>query len=375
MFGVNEEEAYVRAKQNTSLDVELLCSKLEAYKREQDIVLIRRGKRDALRSGRFMPKVAAKQFTATATPLRQDSTRDKHTSLRRESTSEPVTRSGPLEQDRRCKAMSFGVHDNRAIAAIVEERMGGKGMEIRRQDATSRDMSAEQYEPVGSAPRKTKAGATQPSRHSLIHRTELWSKPLIPRRHSSRNIGAQSEQSALNANERDVNEPTEAKESCTGIYRPGDAAKRRSICEDGIKDTKTILSHDHFTNNILEDTLLYHSLDHYSKHPLPILEESERSSQSLQRPKLLPHDRPDWCQRSQNGSSSHLLHIFSRTQKKADDAYAGKAQSDLPVRGLNETPERLVVENGHLIADAVKIIKDQERLRKRQSVVDFFRKF
>ncbi|PIB00960.1 hypothetical protein CB0940_01612 [Cercospora beticola] len=371
MFGINEEEAYVRAKQNTGLDVELLCSKLEAYKREQDIVQIRRGKRDALRSGRFMPKVAAKQFTATATPLRQDSVRDKHTSPRRESTSEPVTRRGPLDQDRRYTAMSFGVHDNRAIAAIVEERMGGKGMEIRRRDETSRDLSVKQHEPVGSAPRKTKSVTAQPLRHSLIQRTELWSKPLIPRRHSSRNIGAQSDQSVLDPNERDASEPIETKESCTGIYRPGDAAKRRTMPEDN----KTIFSHDHFTNDTLQDTLLYHSLDHYSKPPLPVLEESERGSQDIQRPKLLPHDRPDWCQRSQNESSSHLLHIFSRSQKKGDDAYAGKRHSELPVRGLSEAPKRPVVENGHLIADAVKIIKDQERLRKRQSVVDFFRKF
>ncbi|PPJ56112.1 hypothetical protein CBER1_02110 [Cercospora berteroae] len=374
MFGINEEEAYVRAKQNTGLDVELLCSKLEAYKREQDIVQIRRGKRDALRSGRFMPKVAAKQFTATATPLRQDSVRDKHTSPRRESTSEPVTRSGPLEHDRRYTAMSFGVHDNRAIAAIVEERMGGKGLEIRSRNARSKDLSAEQHGPTDnlpSAPRKTKSVTAQPLRHSLIQKTELWSKPLIPRRQSSRNIGAQSDQTALDPNERDASEPIETKESCTGIYRPGDAAKRRTMPEDN----KTIFSHDHFTNDTLQDTLLYHSLDHYSKHALPVLEESERSSQDIQRPKLLPHDRPDWCQRSQNESSSHLLHIFSRSQKKGDDAYAGKRHSDLPVRGLSEAPERPVVENGHLIADAVKIIKDQERLRKRQSVVDFFRKF
>ncbi|KAM3415625.1 hypothetical protein BST61_g9146 [Cercospora zeina] len=375
MFGVNEEEeeAHVRSKQNARLDVDLLCSKLEAYKKEQDIVLVRRGKRDALRSNRFMPQVAAKQFTATATPLRHDSARYKHTSPQRESASEPVTRSGPLEQDHGYRAMSFAVHDNRAIAAIVEEKMRGKGRELRRLVSSSRDLSAAQHEPtndLSSATRTTKAVTSQSLRHSLIPRTELWSKPLLPRRHSSKNLGAQSEHSSRKPHERQV----DAKEPCHGVYRPGDAAKRRFDCEDGRKENNsTILSHDHFTTHALQETLLYHSLEHYAKPPLPVLEESARSSQCLQRPELLPSDRPDWCQRSQNGNSPRLFHIFSRSQKTDDDAYPGRKHNDLPVRGLNEVPDRHLVENGHLIADAVKIIKDQEKLRKRQSVADFFK--
>ncbi|KAF2210959.1 hypothetical protein CERZMDRAFT_99130 [Cercospora zeae-maydis SCOH1-5] len=377
MFEVNEEEAHLRAKQSARLDVELLCSKLEAYKREQDFVLIRRGKRDALRSGRFMPQVAAKQFTATATPLQQDSTRKKHIPPRRESASEPITRSGPLEQDHCYTAMSFGGRDNHATAAVVEEKMGGTGKEFRRRGSKSKDLCAEQHEATNDllpATRTTRAVTSQSLRHSLIPRAELWSRPLLPRRHSSKNLGAQSDHSTRKLNERQVNQHVDAKEPCYGVYRPGDAARRRSLCEDArTENNRTIVSHDHFTTHALQDTLLYHSLEPYAKTPLPVLEESARTSQSLQRPELLPSDRPDWCQRSQNGNSPRLLHIFSRSQKAADDAYVGRKHIEIPVRGLSEVPDRPVVENGHLIADAVKIIKDQERLRKRHSVVAFFK--
>ena len=83
-----------------------------------------------------------------------------------------------------------------------------------------------------------------------------------------------------------------------------------------------------------------------------------------QRPKaaLDPHDRPNWSQNSESGDGMrhHTLNFLRRPVTeggRTKDIRQGRIPSE-----------------GHLIADAVKIIQRQERLKKRQSVMGFFKR-
>lgn len=274
-----------------SLDTALLSRKLEAYKREQDMARIRRDRRNDTnaRKVQFVPKFAAKQFVATATPASAKPTNRNDHVASIQPIAEPVAHDGSsrlMEKSHVYAAMCVGLNkpDGVPTTIIPEAKPSG-----------------------------------------------------------SRALGKRD-----------------------SIYRPGDAAKRRSMFEMSYPSDITTHSDFHLqrrtSNPALQDVHLSHSLDRVKKSALPQLEESSRTSvSSIPRPKLMPNDRPDWIQRSENGDASqshHGLHLFART--KGDHPAAQEGGSAL--------------ETGHLVADAVKVIKRQEKSHRRKSVLEFFKK-
>lgn len=81
-----------------------------------------------------------------------------------------------------------------------------------------------------------------------------------------------------------------------------------------------------------------------------------RNKDAVQRPK---YDRPDWAQASQNGDTSlHLSHFWS------------SANRELPPPPSKIRKQR----EQHLVADAVKIIQDEQKSKRRLSVIGFLKK-
>lgn len=291
-----------------SLDTALLSRKLEAYQREQDMMArMRRDWRNdtnAARKVQFVPKFAAKQFVATATPA----------------SAKPAIR----------------------------------------------------------------------NHHQLVARIQSIAEPVADHGSSSSSSSA-----AMLGKKRD-----------SMIYRPGDAARRRRSMFEMSYPSDDITTHSDFhlqrrTSNpaaaaaLQDDVSLLnsnHSLDRVKQSTLPPqqqqqqqVEEKEKekessrtwmmmsssSSNCMPRPKLVPNDRPDWIQRSEEKENGHVsqqshhgLHLFART--KADDSPGAQER------------EGSVPETGHLVADAVKVIKRQEKARekshRRRSVLGFFKK-
>ena len=364
--------AEAQAKQNKSLDVALLCKKLEAHKREQDIMRLRRERKSDTKNGKFVPKVAAKQFVATATPARDDTARRRHHPVTLESIAEPCDDRTVLGKSQVYAAMRVGLKQQDGVTTLVtQERQSSKSRDTVKRDSMSpRSSGLATTENVAgneSLPRDHAniPGSKTPTHFSASGRP----KPRVHRRSSSRKEVEQVDRKAMRESKKtrapqpEPQPQPESKETDTGLYRPGDAAKRRSMFEtspfadfsgfDGFDGKRRTSIH------ALQDlTLGQQSLDRPRQSSLPTVVEPERTSLSTQRPKLLPTDRPDWSQRSEIGDSSHTgFHLFGKSKvNKVEEK--GKPGS----------------QDGHLIADAVKMIKQQEKIQRRKSVMGFFKK-
>lgn len=109
-------------------------------------------------------------------------------------------------------------------------------------------------------------------------------------------------------------------------------------------------------------------------HAMPYGTNEEAQPSYEQRPRIQPYDRPDWTQHSQCGAADDPAfsvpsgYIFRR--RNPQPAAAPEAE---PARSSSiGYPQNQ--QEGHLISDAVKLIKQKERRAKRKSVVDFLRK-
>lgn len=368
--------AEAQAKQNKSLDVALLCKKLEAHKREQDIMRLRRERKSDTKNGKFVPKVAAKQFVATATPARDDTTRRRYHPATLESIAEPYDDRTVLGKSQVYATMRVGVKQQDGVATLVtQERQASRSRDIVKRDSmsprSSKLATTDHVAGNESLPRDHAniPGSKTPTHFSASGRP----KPRVHRRSSSRKEVEQIDRKAMRDSKKTrapQPEPQpqpqpESKVNDTGLYRPGDAAKRRSMFETSpFADFSGFSGFDgkrRTSIHALQDlTLGQQSLDRPRQSSLPTLAEPERTSLSTQRPKLLPNDRPDWSQRSEIGDSSHAgFHLF------------GKSKANKVEEKEKEKPGS---QDGHLIADAVKMIKQQEKIQRRKSVMWFFKK-
>ncbi|KAI5370806.1 hypothetical protein Slin15195_G016790 [Septoria linicola] len=371
-----ESDVDVLARQNKTLDIATLCSKLEAYKREQDVVRVRKEKRDALRTGRVIPKAAARPLNATTPSPREDLSRRSHRSAPLAPIAEPIVHSLTAEPEPVYAAMNYVVKGQDGIATLVAETKVSRPREASKRDSmsptsegrASNRRSAGQDSPLGS--RQATAPVT-----SIPHRPtgHLDVRPRVPQRSSSQPEVKQPEHRPQHEANRIRTGSAEAKELDTSLYRPGDAARRRSMLELFPKDSAIVTPAEYGRRTSIHALQELH-LSQYNNATLPVVEESDQNlSDNRQRPKLAPHDRHDWCQSSQNGDTPK--HFFPRMQKKGDDAGAARGRSNmLPESMFGETEPAAKAQKGHLIADAVKIIKDQEKLQKRKSVIGFFKK-
>lgn len=165
-------------------------------------------------------------------------------------------------------------------------------------------------------------------------------------------------------------------------YRPGDAAKRRTMGEPpapvpwpvGQTSAKGHLRPASF--HAITESRLSRFVEEEVSLDAPIPEVDEHPTLQ-QRPKLVPHDRPDWSQVSENGDDfRHTLNsFFPRPGRKA--AQPNRHSSILAPFAEPKAPSPKKYtgpQNDHMIADAVKKIQQQERTKRRESVIGFFKK-
>ncbi|KXT14650.1 hypothetical protein AC579_3662 [Pseudocercospora musae] len=384
-MGLDQSEACAKQeKHKDTLDISLLCSKLEEFKREQDAHRLRKEKRNAVRNGYYVPRSAATHFAATATPMG----------------SKPA------------KRRSHGKHLQPIHEPEHTAETFGRGSLATAHDESQRDDDSDEQEKRDSMftrAEKDRPKEDHPARKSRI--MPRGSRPIaviIPERRSS---STQQESSPDSIVKVAVEREEEVEERGRSRYRPGDAAKRRQSVMENFpqgRNNTAIPIPDHYTTEPPHRPISFYAiqdlraarsiLDNEVHEPL---EESRNNSVTHQyepkyhpqdsrktnsvthqhRPKLAldPRDRPNWSQKSESGDGMrhHPLSFFSsgRQRPVTEETYSQRAKDRTRQGSDHAVPRRQgSILEGHLIADAVKIIQRQERLKKRQSVMGFFKR-
>lgn len=281
-----EQEAALRIsmplQQPGPLDIPLLCSKLETHQRQQEAARARRERRHAVKKGIYYPRSAAAQFTSTTTP-----------------------------------APGNGLQD-------FEPRRRASLPAIHSQTASTE-----------SAP------APEPANIELAHLDKIDSAQESPSPRTIRSyVGAMDE-----------------KEKTRG-YVPGTAAKRRTSAlpiED--PSTRKPARPSSFHPGMLEFPHNHRATANQEprRKSETTAAETRKTETAVHRPNPLMYNRPDWAQQSQNGDEgANLLH--------------------LPRLGHREAPSRKPQQENRLVADAVKIIQEEQKVNRRRSVLGFFKK-
>lgn len=377
-----QREARAKQKQEEVLDTSLLCSKLEEIKREQDAHRFRREKRDAVRNGFYVPRSAAKQSEATATPAMADHrppTTRKHFAKHLQPIHEPMTSDECIcISPERLHRVSYITAEEESHVVLPEHSKGDHEQEKR-----------DSMNPLSSD--------TTPPDDSVCRMTPN-SRPIAvvmpERRSSSAHLGTSSD-SIERIPEEEDQAPEERGRSrqprpvnpTPGQYQPGDAAKRRSMVEifpNGrsavpIPDDLTIEPpHRPTSFYAIQDLRQARSiLDNEVHTDLEGLSEDEPDSTQPRRPQLQTHKRPDWTQQSQTGTEMrHTLHVFpSRRPATEGGEKDRRPKSTLaPIAPARSRTPQGNPTGDHMIADAVKIIQRQEKLKRRQSVIGFFKR-
>lgn len=359
-------------KQKKALDVALLCSKLEAYRREQDVIRSRREKRHAVQNGSFVPRTASKQITAFAT---QVATSQEAPAIKRRHQSVPFREAPKQILSRPQTDAQLDAPHRVNVTSIIGNQVVSKGEKQEKRDSSGplakEMMAAGKTNDSPSPTRRPRSTAPVKERSQSVRRASSRSD----KNHSDWETASGDDGERPRSKERKVKE-----------YRPGDAAKRRSDIFECTFPRPTgrdgALGFSNFHD------LRIGRLEHDKQIP-SILEEweSKPATMSAPRPRLASHDRPNWCQQSQNGSihsahepPRHAIHIFPQTRQKPPIDAARKARAHprpQSTMGLENRAASFMqvpaeppdVMEGHLVADAVKIIKKQEKVQKRRSML------
>lgn len=166
-------------------------------------------------------------------------------------------------------------------------------------------------------------------------------------------------------------------------YRPGDAAKRRTMVDPPLYPVhwpieQTLAKSDlrPASFHAITESRLSRFLEEEVSLDAPIPEVDE-SLLVNPRPTLVPHDRPNWSQQSQDGDDfRHTLNsIFPRPARKAAQTIRHSSILAPFAEPKAPSPKKYTgPQNEHMIADAVKIIQKQEKTKRRESVIGFFKK-
>ena len=168
-------------------------------------------------------------------------------------------------------------------------------------------------------------------------------------------------------------------------YKPGDAAKRRAerrqsrIVQPQGRPVGGIVEYSlTFTDRIDEETATNESKQQRDS---AIAGPDDYPDQPLASPPLKPHDRVNWAQGSECGDITHdLLHSHWRRRKSSkttsDREEARQAlEGGAAQRKLSRQKSIVDVnESQNLIGDAVKLIQTEKKVKRRQSIVDFFKR-
>ncbi|KXS97558.1 hypothetical protein AC578_9779 [Pseudocercospora eumusae] len=362
--GLGQSEAC--AKQNEhkdTLDTSLLCSKLEEIKREQDAHRLRKEKRNAVRNGHYVPRSAATQFAATATPMESKSAKRRSYGQHLQPIHEPEHTAEPL-----CRAsLATAHHESQKEDASDAQEKRDSMLTAVEKDRPKEDHPVRKSKPI-------------PKAHGPI-------AVIIPERSSSSSQQESSPDSIVKVII-ETDEESEERGRSRSRYTPGDAAKRRQsmlglfphrrnhtalLIPDPTLATEP--PHRPISFYAIQDLRAARSLldnELHEPHDEPDTHHSSSRNPSVThqqqyKPKLAAaldshhYNRPNWSQKSESGDGLRHLNFFSSSSSSRSQRAKNKSRRDSGVP------------RGHLVADAVRIIQRQERLRKRQSVMEFFK--
>jgi hypothetical protein len=328
-------------KQKAPFDARLLCAKLEAHQRELDLQRARREQREApKRRSMFFPQTAARQFAATTTcmpdmPVKRSNTTRPVVSL--PMNSEPQS----MNPKQILAARSAGMSETEAVNAVSHANEP-----VRKRDSLSPISSSQQHETT-----------EKPARKSSERRSD--------------------------EGRRDGREEVREKRKS---YHPGDAEKRRNEGKPTNYSDFSFGLQIHETPSFMTKPAVpaYRQARDADVEmpygPLALSTQPEISDEptELPRGRPRPQDRPNWRQDSTCGDETRdmlqRLHGSGKpTTTKARHHDARRAHSEHRTNGTSpEAQPRRGSEN--LISDAVKLIKEEKKVRKRESVFAFFKR-
>lgn len=301
----------------------------------------------------YIPRNAAKHFAATTTPLQPEVTQD-------------------LKRARSTKER--GKPDfHRASMPVLNPKQVSAGLGMGMSES-------------GIAAAAAAADSTKTSKHLSV--------PVANKKASNRH----SRVVVPAENRRSLDLPGPDEHTMSG-YKPGDAAKRAAE-----RRRSQIISPQAKLTTVTNGAGAVTQHREYSlsfadpKHDSAIADDHDTSAalnelshfngQQLQRPALKPHDRANWAQESQCGDDvlhhHHLRSHFGRrkSSKTAADREGarqalegGVGNSKGSVRAAGPARHRSAdYAPQALVGDAVRLIKQEEKVRRRQSIVGFFKR-
>ncbi|KAF2173080.1 hypothetical protein M409DRAFT_17028 [Zasmidium cellare ATCC 36951] len=276
--------------------------------------------------------------------------------------------------------------DQRAISLIQALNMDWNQSDEAEHSETATSFKWDQYDPFKPQTR----GSAKSEKHNL---TRLGSKrdSMNPAQNGSQNGDTSGTQSTPHRRRSSPRTSPQKHTSPSHVveergrqrYRPGDAAKRRTMADPlpppvhwPLEQTPVKKDLRPISFHAITESRLSRFLEEEASLDAPIPEVDE-SLLANPRPKLVPHDRPNWTQQSQDGDDfRHTLNsFFPRPGRKA--AQTNRHSSILAPFAEPKAPSPKKYtgpQNDHMIADAVKIIQQQEKVKRRESVIGFFKK-
>ena len=362
------------SKQKLSLDVDLLCAKLEAAKWEQDeAARRRRQKRRALRNSNCIPQNEANEVMWASTRMLQGIDRPRRSDSTEKAKTQPTrdVRRG-ADQQSIYAAINNWISENEAIrhAAV----MSTPGLDCL--DTDNRPHSRRSS--IGDI------GATRPKlvkdkskRRSLANFLDLVTSPTEK---SSQTPQKKSERPGDSASRRSETDPLVRRKPLPVSRGSWTTYERIEIPRHSIAQDEIVESPMGFVN---EYTVSYDTCE--------LREEYGRLSDCSLRSNRQSHDRPLWVERSRSDITGlrnrSLLNVPSMLKKDKTQAKCEEVLAELPAltesQGLSETLDytartryrpahvRQKSSPENMITDAVTKIKQEERAKKRQTILGF----
>ena len=377
------------------LDASILAKKLEAAKLEQNASKLRKQNRDATKRGSYVPQHAATQFTATTTQVSKDQGEGE---LKRSKSKQEVTEAPKLSRSK-----------GEATAGPKRSKSNEE-----RKSGAERTSSTKQQRLSLAPPERAD---TKRKRQSLTIRCSAGGNPCINPKQmiGALNMGMSESEAAYQPPKRDsmmhsidgiaalstspeiLDKPK--RNSSTRGYKPGDAAKRnlekrRSKLVPAKHGSMTIYEQAEFADmrtslDEIPEFRTARAKDNDMPYDMDLIAEDDMQPLvHQQRPRIQPNDRPNWTQRSQCGDDMrHMLNLplmqkKDKAQRMQDDVQkqSGPRQElgdGFEPQGLRPQMSRLKTTGDlpeNLISNAVHKIKKEERIKRRQSLIGFFKR-
>jgi len=306
---------------------------------------------------------------------------------------------------------------------MKETGPGLKASKSTRAKRHSVDPAAERFSTVPHSSADGKPVLNPKQLHAALQigmsETEVITEPLsLVRLNSKDDLGHQDSLSATKERRSSAPDAAPKRSASMKAYKPGDAAKRNATKRSSVllMDSSRLVAVKHGSQTVYErleipdpfneadeepqhlpawraqrdreaqmpydlpphDVPAYRAQrDREAQMPYDLPNPEEELPSGAHRPKILQSDRPNWAQESQCGDEMrhHFLQvpILHKRREKPAEQQATAPKRPAPPRRHSSAPHSSPAEP-MLIANAVKLIKKEERKQRRQSVIGFFKK-